>query len=113
MPFKTQKKFYGDPNHFRYGLSRSGEFTLSQVKLLEDHGHAYQALHNGECKPSCDEEAVFVQVCIGAKTPDSPHEVVWAKYCKLINKTIEISAFGSNPRPPSDSPYDRYEINDD
>ncbi len=45
-PFISNLKFYGD-DYFPYGLGRCGEFTLSQVALLEVHGRAYEGLHLG------------------------------------------------------------------
>jgi len=85
--FSCDKRFYGDAS-FPYGLSRSGEFTIQQVSLLEQHGIAYEALHNGQRTPINDEERAFVCVCRGEKKAESMHEITWQRYCDKTQKTI-------------------------
>ena len=91
--FLTNSKFYAD-EHFRYGLARSGEFLSSQVTLLENHGHAYQALHNGDRQPTTDEEKHFVEVCKGFAEATTNHEKAWQRFCFKTQHRTVILPFG-------------------
>lgn len=84
-PFFSSSKFYAE-EHFPYGISRSGEFTIAQSDLLLNHGKAYQALHGGTRLPTNDEESMFVKVCRGEKEPQSSHELVWMRFCEKTQK---------------------------
>ena len=66
--FKASRKFYDDKNYPR-GMGRSGDFTLAEVQLLENHGIAFQALALEKQPPINDEERRFVQVCKGELSP--------------------------------------------
>jgi uncharacterized protein YifE (UPF0438 family) len=92
--FYSNSKFYSD-RHFPYGFARSGKFTLEQAALLERHGKAYEALHNGSREPVNKEEKSFVTVCRGEAEPVTEHEKVWMLYCKAITKKPAISPFGA------------------
>ncbi len=85
--FKTERKFFDD-EHFPYGFDRSGEFSSSQVALLERHGHAYRALATGERQPVTEQESQFVLLCNGAKEPQNVHEKVWKRYSEICNKAL-------------------------
>ena len=93
-PFISNLKFYGD-DYFPYGLGRCGEFTLSQVALLEVHGRAYEGLHLGTREPSCDEEREFIAVCRGERAPETEHERVWMLFQEKVNSSKPVSAFES------------------
>lgn len=83
-PFYSNRKFYGD-KYFRYGINRSGEFTIQQAELLMNHGWAYQALADGTRKPDSKEEQRFVAVCEGRKPAKTDHEKVWVLYNAKIS----------------------------
>ena len=94
ISFASNSKFYAE-DRFPYGLSRSGEFTCEQVALLENHGAAYQALHEGLSKPTNEEERDFLKVCQGVKDAATSHERTWARFCEKTKiRPAIISAFG-------------------
>ncbi|CAA0101122.1 Uncharacterised protein [BD1-7 clade bacterium] len=88
--FASTKRFYADAL-FPYGFARSGEFTIQQVALLEEHGVAYDELHNGLRKPANDEERAFVAVCHGQRNAETPHETTWLHYCEKANSAVATS----------------------
>lgn len=90
--FVSHGKFYAQAQ-FPYGLARSGEFTCEQVSLLENHGKAYQALHDGLNEPVNDEERDFLAVCRGEREPVTAHEKAWIRFCQKANDRPAISVF--------------------
>lgn len=98
--FKSKTRFFAD-QQFPYGISKSGEFTKQQAELLEQHGEAYEALHNGSRTPISEEEVAFISVCNGEKEPETAHEKAWSKFCQVTKKKKSyITAFGGiMPKP--------------
>jgi uncharacterized protein YifE (UPF0438 family) len=84
--FSSNRKFFA-ADFFPYGLARSGEFTRSQVDLLEAHGYAYQSLEDGSRSAESAEEERFVSVCRGEVEPESCHEKVWRRFCQKTRST--------------------------
>jgi uncharacterized protein YifE (UPF0438 family) len=80
---------------FPHGIARSGDFSLAQAKLLEQHGHAYQALQQGLRAPVNDEEAQFVEVFKGNKSASTPHELVWQRFLDRTENRVKVSSFSS------------------
>ncbi|GAA5187301.1 DUF413 domain-containing protein [Ferrimonas gelatinilytica] len=76
---------FNDPRYPR-GLSRSGSFTISEAQRLEQFGEAYQALSTGARQPVNEEERHFVQVAHGLAEAETPHEKVWMKYQKTLQR---------------------------
>jgi len=58
-------------------MSRSGDFTLSEVQIIETHGVALQALMTKSQIPINDEEKHFILVCEGKA--DASIEKAWKK----------------------------------
>ena len=48
--FQSNRRFYDDKNYPR-GMSRSGDYTLNEVKILEQYGVALQAIADGTKVP--------------------------------------------------------------
>lgn len=92
--FKTDKKFLAR-QHFPYGLTRSGEFTTNQVRLLEAHGYAYEALSQGTREPVTADEEQFLAFCHGDKPAESAHEKVWQKYTQITSTPKIFRALGA------------------
>lgn len=103
--FQAERKFWDD-EHFPYGFSRSGDFTLEQAALLEQCGHAYRALANGEREPSSQEEKDFVAFCRGVKEASSGHEKAWKRYQEKVNFGTHRYLLASTPKSVSDSAID-------
>ncbi len=80
-----QKRFFDD-KHFPYGFSRSGDFSLSEVKTLEQNGHLCKALTDGVVDDLTAEDQQFLQVMAGKAEAESPIEKVWLKYLKRCNR---------------------------
>jgi uncharacterized protein YifE (UPF0438 family) len=88
ISFKSDRKFLAQ-DIYPHGISRSGDFTIKQAKLLEDHGEAYQALQAGHREPVNKEERDFIAVCNGKKAPQTEHEIVWLRFCqKSIKRPV-------------------------
>ncbi|NMP32129.1 DUF413 domain-containing protein [Thalassotalea sp. M1531] len=87
--FKANRKFYDDRNYPR-GLSRSGDFTLSEVQILETYGIALQELANDKRSPINEDEQRFINVCKGVASPESKIEKAWLKY---QNKVLSPKQF--------------------
>lgn len=77
--FLATRKFYDDRNYPR-GMSRSGDFTLSEVQIIETHGVALQALMTKSQIPINDEEKHFILVCEGKADANTSIEKAWKKY---------------------------------
>ena len=105
--FFSEQKFTAR-EHFPHGISRSGDFSLNQTKLLEQHGYAYQELHNGSRQPINDEEFEFVEMCKGNKEASTPHELVWQRFLSRTKSRIKVSSF-SSPSKKQDSLEDMSE----
>ena len=87
--FQTSRKFYDDVNYPR-GISRSGDYSLKEVSLLENHGVAFLELANGNRAPANDIEIQFIKVCQGELSPTTAEEKTWVKY---KNKTLTPKQF--------------------
>lgn len=81
--FQTSRKFYDDINYPR-GINRSGDFSIKEVVLLENHGVAFLELSAGKRKPENDVEIQFVQVCQEGLSPSTLEEKTWIKYQNKI-----------------------------
>lgn len=77
--FDTSRKFYDDKNYPR-GMSRSGEYSISEVQLLEKYGVALSGISNGEITPVTNEEKQFKNVCQGKQEAKTSIEKAWMKY---------------------------------
>ena len=85
--FSVGKKVW-DEQHFPYGFSRSGDFTIEQASLLEKNGQAYLMLAKGEREPLDNLEKQFVDFCRGEKEPENIHEKTWKLYMERINRKV-------------------------
>ena len=65
ISFISERPFHGEKRHFPYGLGRSGEFSVRQSELLQNHGWAYLELAQGIREPTTNEEERFVEVFSG------------------------------------------------
>lgn len=99
--FFSDKKFT-DKKLFPYGISRSGDFSLAQTLLLEQHGYTYRELQQGLREPINEEEAAFVEVFKKNKEASTPHELVWRRFLDKSQNKIKVSSF-STPQLKSDS----------
>jgi len=61
-------------------MSRSGDYTLAEVQLLEQYGVALSELASGKRSPINEQEQHFVDVCAGKAEPTYKIEKVWMKY---------------------------------
>ncbi|MBU2870776.1 DUF413 domain-containing protein [Colwellia sp. E2M01] len=87
--FSTDRMFYDDKNYPR-GLAKSGDFSLSESKIMEQYGVALKALAEQSRAPMTDEEMQFVEVCVNQLEPVTPIEKAWVKY---QNKTLTPKHF--------------------
>ncbi|KPH56866.1 hypothetical protein AMS58_19550 [Pseudoalteromonas porphyrae] len=107
--FVSQRQFYDDYN-FPRGFSRSGNFTLLEASILEQHGVVLQGLYNKTLEPQNEIQEQFISVTAGSQEPTNPIERAWIKYLKLTtSKTKFHTLFGrskmSAPTLPSSDYY--------
>ncbi len=79
------RRFFDD-QHYPYGFSRSGDFTLSEVECLEKYGNLFRALSAGMVQDMTPEDEHFVQVVRGEVEPETLAEKAWLKYLKRSNR---------------------------
>lgn len=101
--FVSQRQFYDDQN-FPRGFSRSGNFTLLEASILEQHGVVLQGLYNKTLAPQNDIQEHFLAIISGGHEPSNPIERAWLKYLKLTTCKAKFhTLFGrskiSNPVP--------------
>ncbi|GAB0111462.1 DUF413 domain-containing protein [Pseudoalteromonas distincta] len=107
--FVSQRQFYDDQN-FPRGFSRSGNFTLLEASILEQHGVVLKGLYSKTIEPQNEHQEQFVAVVTGSQEPTNPIERTWIKYLKLTTcKTKFHTLFGrskiSSPAPISQEYY--------
>lgn len=94
--FKANRKFYDDKNYPR-GMSRSGDFTLAEVNIIEQYGIALSELSSGKREPQTEDEQHFVDVCNQGATPINAVEKAWLKYQnKILSPKQFHTLFGSS-----------------
>ncbi len=107
--FVSQRQFYDDQN-FPRGFSRSGNFTLLEASILEQHGVVLKGLYNKTLEPQNEMQKQFLAVVNASAEPSNPIERAWLKYLKLTTcKTKFHTLFGrskiSTPLPQSQEYY--------
>jgi len=94
--FKANRKFYDDRNYPR-GMSRSGDYTLGEVQIIEQYGVALSELASGKREPVTQDEEHFKQVCAGGAEPINAVEKAWLKYQnKVLTPKQFHTLFGSS-----------------
>ncbi|QOL26971.1 DUF413 domain-containing protein [Thalassotalea sp. LPB0316] len=93
--FLSNRRFYDDKNYPR-GMSRSGDYSISEVQILETHGVALQEIANGTREPQTEAEIRFKGVCDGIYQAESKIEKTWLKYQnKVLTPRQFHTLFGS------------------
>ena len=87
--FKASRRFYDDKNYPR-GMSRSGDFTLAEVQIIEQYGVALSELSSGKRIAATPDEEHFKQVCEGEASANNAIEKAWLKY---QNKVLSPKQF--------------------
>ena len=100
--FQTSRKFYDDKNYPR-GMSRSGDYSIAEVTILEKYGVALSAIASGTVEAVTDEERQFKAVCQGELAPATAIEKAWLKYQnKILSPKQFHTLFGRNKVDTSD-----------
>lgn len=89
------KRPFSDKKHYPYGFGRSGDFSISESKLLQSHGSLFAALVDGKLTPQNDEEQQYLESALGHRPPHTPQEKAWLKYQARINRPKAASIYGS------------------
>ena len=99
MAVMTKKQVVGklfvDKKNYPYGFARSGDFSISESKLLQAKGCLFAALVDGHITPKNDEEQSYLESALGHREPATPQERVWLKYQRRINRPKAASIYGS------------------
>ncbi|APE04762.1 MULTISPECIES: DUF413 domain-containing protein [Alteromonas] len=110
---QVASKLFVDKKNYPYGFARSGDFSISESKLLQSHGSLFAALVDGEITPENDEEQAYLESALGHREPSTPQEKVWLKYQRRINRPKTASIYGSQKPVIDDTDADNDEdIND-
>ncbi len=86
---------FADKKHYPYGFARSGDFSISESKLLQAHGSLFAALVDGKIEPSSDVEINYLNAALGQCEPQTPQAKAWIKYQNRINRPKAASIYGS------------------
>ncbi|WP_218313288.1 DUF413 domain-containing protein [Alteromonas antoniana] len=105
------KRMFSDPKHYPYGFGRSGDFSISESKMLQQHGSLIAALVDGELSPENEEEHGYLEAAFGHREPVTSAEKAWVKYQKRINRPKTASIYGSTK--PDDVDSDNDVVDDD
>lgn len=103
--FVANRRFFDDKKYPR-GFARSGDFTIKEATLLEQHGEAMKSLHDGKQTANGDIESQFVAVCRGEREAENDYEKVWLKYLKKSNNKRFFTLFGSSKKANTDAEAD-------
>lgn len=109
--FTSTKKFYDDINYPR-GLSRSGDYSLKEVNIIENYGIALRELSSGVRQPITKEEQDFVKVCSGELQATSDIEKAWRKYQKNILSPKQFHTLFSSTKLPIEQESHDHQLND-
>ena len=58
------------------------QFTLSEIELLEKHGHVLEKFATGRIKPRTPNQERFIQVVKGVLSAERTIENIWMRYIK-------------------------------
>ena len=98
--FITSRKFYDDKNYPR-GMRRSGDYSITEVTILEEYGVALSAIASGALTPVTEEEFKFKSVCQGECKATSAIEKSWLKYQnKILSPKQFHTLFGGSKTAP-------------
>lgn len=98
------KRLFSDPKNYPYGFSRSGDFSISESKALNEYGSLIAALVDQQIAPSDEQDKQFLASALGQTEPQSIAERAWLKYQKRINRPKAGSIYGT--RKASDASHD-------
>ncbi len=70
---------------------------MTQVQLIEQHGHAYSDLYQGLREPINTEESEFIEVFKGNKEASTSHELVWKRFLDKTQYRVKVSSFSTPP----------------
>ncbi len=85
---------FSDPKHYPYGFSRSGDFSISESKLLQQHGSLIAALVDGKLAPETEDDHGYLAAAFGQREPANAVERAWVKYQQRINRPKMASIHG-------------------
>lgn len=71
---------FEDRINFRWGIARSGVFSISQSQFLQKYGETLKCLELGILEPATPTEEHFVSFCLGLHEAGNELETLWRKY---------------------------------
>ena len=99
------KRNFSDPKNYPYGFSRSGDFSISESRVLGQYGCLISALVDGQIDASCAEDESLMDAAFGNSAPTTVAEKAWCKYQKRINRPKLGNIYGCR-RPVNDNSED-------
>lgn len=96
---------FTDKQHFPYGFSRSGDFSISESQRLQQYGCLFAALIDGQLSPQTEQDQEFLAAAHGDAPTDNPNYKAWIKYQTLINRPKTGSFYGRNKPQLEDDPH--------
>jgi uncharacterized protein YifE (UPF0438 family) len=95
--FSVTRKFYDDKNYPR-GMSRSGDYSVTEVTILETYGIALLEISSGKRQPTTEEEINFKAVCSNEQNADTAIEKAWMKYQNKVLTPKQFHTLFGNTR---------------
>jgi uncharacterized protein YifE (UPF0438 family) len=90
------KRQFSDPKNYPYGFSRSGDFSISESKALNEYGCLIAALVDQQISPADKEDEQYLSSALGQSEPQSAAERAWLKYQRRINRPKAGSIYGTS-----------------
>jgi uncharacterized protein YifE (UPF0438 family) len=89
------KRVFSDPKNYPYGFSRSGDFSISESRVLSQYGCLITALVDGQIEPTSEEDESLLDAAFGTSEPSTLAEKAWRKYQKRIHRPKLGNIYGS------------------
>ena len=103
-------KRFSDPKRYPYGLSRSGDFTISQSQLLESQGNLIQALLRDEVADPTQEDMALKKAIQAGDIQFNNLASTWIKYASTHHEKISVSSSAKSEETVDDDWIDEDEL---
>jgi uncharacterized protein YifE (UPF0438 family) len=100
--FECTRIFFDDKNYPK-GISRSGDYSIAEVKIIETYGVVLLELTNGTRAPTTEEEIHFVEVIHDNAQATTKIEKAWLKYLQKTRTPRKLHTLFGRSKVESDS----------
>ena len=82
--------------YLKIQLEDISELSKSEYELIDTKGFWFEALSNGDLKPTTPAHVQFIKVCKNEAKPSSNNEIAWIKFLTHKNKRRTYTAIVNN-----------------